>query len=487
MKYIIFIVLASLSIAISAKEHSHQQAPQVINSVQYSCPMHPSITGDHKDACTICGMFLSTPITPVEKANNNTYQCPMHPTITGDIKDRCSICNMFLTDEYTPVKDKSHDDSHQHDHSSHAEDSTSLFEQKTPAYICPMHADIIGGKSDRCPICGMNLELKKTKVNPASIAISGHIMQTLGIKTQQVKRRTLSKKISTFGKVTYDESSKHTVYPRIEGWIKRTTFKYTGEVINKGDVLFYIYSPELLQAQEDYILSLSSSYADLSKGTLKRLILLGFTMEEIETLKSTRKSKVNVPIIAEQKGVITKINITNGSYVSRDNALIETVDLSSTWVIASVFPKDEQWLTTTSSAHISSESGISINSSIDFIHPELNAQTQTLHVRFVVNDSRFKPNDFVNVIIEGKTLSDTLFIPTSALIQTKNNNRVVVRNTDNTFSVNQVTISHFTDEYVAVTKGLSEGDVIVTSGQFLIDSEASIQGNINRIGTLNVH
>lgn len=488
MKKILYTMLVIFSLTTNAEvykneHHGHNHIKENVAAIdkKYRCPMHPEIIGQHKDNCSICGMWLTE---PVQKDSNivtdkDTHVCPMHSNITGKEGDKCSECGMFLE----PKIEK-------HKHAT----SKNIFEKKEKhlkgvsssnlknVFVCPMHPEIISDIAGTCPICGMNLELKEVK-SQLEINVSGQMQQALGVRTEIVKRKDLSKNISTFGEVKYNENNIYTLYPRIEGWIKNTIVKSIGDYVKKGDVLFYVYSPELVQAQEDFLVSLNSKDEMLINLSKKRLFLLGFNEHEIKELTLTKQSKTNVPIFSEYNGYVTNIDIKNGAFISKQKELIKIVDLSSVWIIANIFPKDVKWLKNNSIGTISNESILNIKSEINYIYPEINPVTRTWQVRFELkNNGEFKPQDYVNVNIEGKTIYDTIFIPTEALIQTEKENRVIVQKDDSTFTVKSVTVGEYANNQVSIVKGLKEGEKVVVSGQFLIDSEASMQGGILRLG-----
>jgi Cu(I)/Ag(I) efflux system membrane fusion protein len=417
--------------------------------------------------------------------NNKSYICPMHSNITSDKKDSCSICGMFLVPikkeyfEKSPILNSNNHKNHNHE--------KKLIDKTS--YICPMHPQITSDKEGSCPICGMNLEpkvLNKISDNVSNITISGQMQQTLAIRTELASKDDMYKELNTVGEIGYNEWVQNHVHPRVHGWIKETNVSSIGDKITKGQLLYTVYSPDILVAQQDYILALNSKNEDnirIITGAETRLTLLGVSDNEIKEIKKTRKYKINIPIYSEYNGTITNINLKRGMYIDNATNVLTITDLSYVWISAYIFESEQNWVKEGQNVLISSNfMKKDTKSIIDYIYPELEPTTRSLKVRMVVeNNGNLRPKMLVNVKIYGAPKFNVLTIPEESLIQTGKNNRVVVKNNNGSFTTKEVIVGEYSNGKVEIINGINEGEEIVTSGQFLIDSESSLQNSLLRL------
>ncbi|MEC4727941.1 efflux RND transporter periplasmic adaptor subunit [Shewanella sp. D64] len=455
---------------------------------------------------------------------SKTYVCPMHPDETShEAGSRCSICNMFLveTEEEEEEKGKVDHSSHDmslmsaEDHSGHAAQTATspadkVFNAAKPVslnngdnikYVCPMHAHIISDVPSTCPICGMNLEKVELSGSGTEIQIevSGGMQQALALKVALVEKDTLWKFVQTVGQVDYDESQINHLHARVNGWIEKLTITSVGDKITKGQLLYEIYSPELINAQDDFLLAHDTlkragndaSYQDLVRKAGLRLELLGFQPQQIKALAKSKKTQYRVPFYAKNDGIVKALNVRDGMYIQPSTEVMSVVDLSKVWVIAEVFENEQSWLAVGQRAEISVPAmGIKgIEGKIDYIYPELDPVTRSLRVRIVVQNSdiELRPNTLAKIGIFGGPNKDVLVIPQEALIQTGKENRVIVKLEDNSFTARKVTVGMLSQGKAEIKEGLEENERVVTSGQFLLDSEASLKGSLMRLSSGHQH
>ncbi|ALS99625.1 efflux RND transporter periplasmic adaptor subunit [Lacimicrobium alkaliphilum] len=360
-------------------------------------------------------------------------------------------------------------------------------------YVCPMHSHIIKDHPGSCPICGMDLEPVTRSAaadgdNPV-VSVSGEMQQAMSLVTESVSRDDLWKYIQTLGTATFDEADISHIHPRVSGWLESLTPHAVGEPVEKGELLFTLYSPELVVAQDDYLQVLNngggqSQQRMLQQGRL-RLKLLGIDDEVIRQLEKTRQSLYTVPFYAQRSGVITELNVRHGMYVTPDMEMIAIADLTKLWVIADVFENQFDWLEEGRPASIHF-SGIGIHdaeATIDYIYPQLDPVTRSLKVRLKLDNplKRIKAGMTARVEIFGGPLRDVLVVSSSAVIRGADSDRVVVQTDDNEFVVRRVETGMQAQGKTEILHGLSEGEQVVTSGQFLLDSEASLAGGLGRI------
>lgn len=395
-------------------------------------------------------------------------------------------------------------------------------------YVCPMHPQIIRGKEGNCPICGMDLikkeaEVKKEKkllywVAPMdanyrrdepgkspmgmdlvpvyddgedgiTVKISPSVENNMGVRTALVKKDKLWRRIDTVGYVDFDENKISHLHLRTKGWIEKLYVKSEGERVKKDQLLFEVYAPELVNAQEEYLQALRSGHKGLSSASRERLIALGISPSQIKQLNKTRKATQYVKVYAKQDGIIAKLNIREGMFVMPTKLVMSLADLSSVWLLAEVFESQADWVKVGQSSEVTLSylPGRVWEGDVEYIYPSLDSKTRTLRVRlrFDNKDESLKPNMFADVTIYGGAKRDVIIIPREALIRTGNDERVIVSIGEGRFQPREVTAGIESGESIEIIKGLSVGDKIVTSGQFLIDSEASLKASIARMSSSN--
>ncbi|WP_459076088.1 efflux RND transporter periplasmic adaptor subunit [Shewanella algae] len=508
------------------KDHQHGTATQ-----EYYCPMHPEVTSHEPGRCPKCNMFLvkdeaTEALAEPTQALQKTYVCPMHPEVTSHEPGRCPKCNMFLVEEEeeepgshaghaqtieTQVTKTKATENKADDHSQHAMQQTKpaleikpapLDQGKNIKYVCPMHSHIISDVPGTCPICGMNLEKVEMGGHSETVEIdvSGQMQQALALKVAKVERDTLWKFVKTVGQIDYDESQISHIHARVNGWIEKLKVESVGDRVEKGQLLYEIYSPDLVNAQDDYLLAQdtlkrsgnSANYQELLRKAGLRLELLGMNQEQIKQLAKTGKTQYRVPFYARESGIVKQLAVRDGMYIQPQTEVMSLVDLSKVWVIADVFENEQSWLEVGQAAEVNIPAmGLKgIEGKIDYIYPELDPITRSLRVRVVLNNDQameLRPKTLAKVSLYGGPKRDTLVIPQEALIQTGKENRVIVKQDDASFSARKVTVGMLSQGKAEILEGLHEGENVVISGQFLLDSEASLKGSLMRLSSGHQH
>ncbi|PLA74486.1 efflux transporter periplasmic adaptor subunit [Hydrogenovibrio sp. SC-1] len=396
-------------------------------------------------------------------------------------------------------------DEHRMHHSSgpdiEASSPVSIGDKSSFQFVCPMHPQIIRDHEGTCPICGMKLvqqAFESGSESSQTIKIPEHAMpnmakglqQGFAIRTAKAQKVTLWKYMPTFGKVTADETKVIHVHPRASGWISDLTVRTNGDAIQKGELLYRLYSPEIVAAQQDYLQILQNRKRHGEKGqTLlhsaqTRLQLLGVAPKTLEQLSKTQKLIYKVPVYASQTGVVSQLSIQSGMFVQPKTELMSLTDLSTVWIEAEVLPLQQQWVkpNLTTEIRFQAYPGQYWESQIDYIEPVTDATTKALKVRMTLPNKAlaFKPNMLADVIIYGGPKHNALALPMEAIIDDGETRRLVVQSAPGQFEVKTVTTGMQTQGLVEILSGIEEGDSIVISGQFLIDSESQIQANLNR-------
>ena len=369
-----------------------------------------------------------------------------------------------------------------HAHASPAGAAASVLAETAPLYVCPMHPHIQQAEPGNCPICGMDLVLQRQQKS-AVVAVNGAMQQALAIRTETAAPRTLWRFIDTFAQVQYPEDAIHHSHIRAEGWIEQLYVRSLGQRVKAGDKLFSYYAPDLLVAQDDYLqaLSVSTQNGERSSSLVKRaetrLRLLGLTDKDISQLQQSRQSQYHITVYAHQDGVVTMLNIRDGMYIKPGDTLMEITSLNRVWLLADVAEAQQSWLFDGMSAEVDipSQQVSAIETVVDYIYPALDAQSRSSKVRLTLDNSKqlLKPNMLLPVRLYGGPLRDVLSVPRDAVLLNGNSHRVVVQDGDN-FSVRNITTGISAQGYVEVLSGLHDGERVVVSGQFLLDTEASL-------------
>ena len=373
---------------------------------------------------------------------------------------------------------------------------------RDPNYVCPMHPQFVRTAAGSCPICGMDLVEKTAETASEErpvVTLSGSVQQNMGIRTTKASRGTLWKYIRTQGTVTYDDERIRHIHPRTSGWIENLYVWSEGEHVERKDDLADFDSPTVLYAQMDYINAMEeddlSSFgggkksAATDSGELlgSRELLRYYNVPEmyLKRMDDTRQLRDLIPIRAPQGGVITLHNASEGMYVQPWDRLFTIVDLSEVWVMVDIYEHQIAWVKPGLKAEITTPAypGRSWEGVVEFVYPEVDPVARTLKARleFRNPDEQLLPNMFVEAIIYGGPKRDVLVIPREALIVTGERETVVRALGDGRFQPVDIVTGMRRGESVEVLSGLGEGDEIVVSGQFLIDSESSLKASFSRM------
>ena len=320
-----------------------------------------------------------------------------------------------------------------------------------------------------------------------TVRIDPAMVQNLGVRTAPVERGKLWRQISTVGYVAFDERKLSHVHLRTDGWIEKLNVKSDGEQVRKGDVLFELYSRELVSAQEEYIQALRGSNDYLKRASRERLEALGISSAQIRQIARDRRASQRVRILASQDGVVDGLNVREGMYVKPATEVLTLADLSSVWLLVDVFERQSDWVAVGQPAEVRLGylPGRVWAGEVEFVYPTIDPKTRTLQarLRFDNPDDALKPDMYANVRIYAGPKQDVLSIPREALIKLGKAQRVIVAMEKGRFRAQQVTAGLESGDFVEIISGLNEGDRVVTSGQFLIDSEASLRASFSRMGS----
>ncbi len=426
------------------------------------------------------GWYLGTPSnnamqeTAIEhsiKHLDTKYQCPMHPNIVKDHPDTCPICGMDLE----PIEAEPEADG----------------QKKILYWVAPMDPNYRRDEPGKSPM-GMDLvpvyDESAGGEKGSSVRISPSVENNLGVRTAIAETGRLWRKIDTVGFVAHDESRVSHIHLRVDGWIEKLSVSIEGERVKKGQRLFDVYAPSLVNAMEEYVQALRTANARLIKASHEKLLSLGVSERQIKQLKKDRKIPRAISVYAPQDGIVTMMMVREGMYVKPSTQVMTLADLSSVWVIAEVFESQSVFVKEGQSADVelSFTPGQSWEGIVDYVYPILDEKNRTLRVRlrFDNPDEVLKPNMYANVSIYGGARENVLSVPREAVIRSGKNERVIIAMGEGRYMQREVVTGMESGDWVEILSGLKEGEVIVTSAQFLIDSEASMKASLQRMSSV---
>lgn len=325
--------------------------------------------------------------------------------------------------------------------------------------------------------------------SPGTIKISPEVVNNLSVRTANVVRDHLNPEIRTVGYLQYNQDSIVHIHPRVEGWVEKSFVNTVGAPVKKGQRLYTLYSPALVNAQEELLFGLKRNDKRLIEAAEERLRALQIGDTVISKLKKSRQVSQTVTFYAPASGVVEALNIREGLYVKPGMTLMSIANLDEIWVEAEVFERQASLIKVGLPVEVSLDflPGEVRRGKVDYIYPSLDAQTRTLRVRVRLDNADYdlKPNMFAELRILASDQNERLLIPKEALIRGGHQNRIVLALGDGRFKSLAVKTGHSDNQRVEILEGLSEGDAIVTSAQFLLDSESSKTSDFKRIDATN--
>jgi Cu(I)/Ag(I) efflux system membrane fusion protein len=357
-------------------------------------------------------------------------------------------------------------------------------------WIAPMDPNYRSDQPGKSPM-GMDLVpvyADEDGGNENTVKISPEVINNIGVRTERVQRGRLPRPINTVGYVTYDESRISHIHLRVDGWIEKLVADAEDERVKKGQLLFTLYSPTLVNAQEEYLQVLTRQNQRLIESTKERLVALGLTNAQIKAVAEKGKPEQYLGVYAPQSGVISELNVREGMYLKPDNNIMTIASLDTVWMQAEVFEEQINWVREGQAvvATLPSSPGKEWLGKVDYIYPELDSMTRTLRVRlkFENPDEYLKPNMYAFVSINTEHGEPVLHVNRQAVIRDGRQPRVIVALGEGRFEPRLVRIGMVNGDRAEIIEGLEAGETVVTSAQFLIDSEASLSASLHRMTPL---
>ncbi len=412
------------------------------------------------------------------------WTCGMHPEVIVDEPGQCPKCGMNLV----PVKLAS---------SGPAGQEEPQGERKILYWQAPMDPTEIYDEPGKSKM-GMDLipvyDDQATLGAGGSIRIDPVTVQNMGVRSAKVKRGDFSRSIRTVGQVDYNEEKLYIVNTKISGWIERLFVNYVGEMVDRGEPLLEIYSPELVTTQEEYLLALQTQKrlaqsgfesvregaASLLESSRTRLLYWDIPISEIERLEKTGEVKKTVQLESPATGMVVHKNAIEGMHIKEGTDLYQIADLSTIWVHASVYDYELPWIRDgqTAQMELSYLPGKTFEGKVAYVYPYLREKARDVHVRleFPNPGLELKIGMYANIDIQAPVIRDAVIIPTEAIIRSGARNVVFVVQGEGRFEPRQVMLGEEGDNgMIRVVSGLLGNEEVVTSAQFLLDSESRLQ------------
>lgn len=411
------------------------------------------------------------------------YQCPMHPAYTSDKPGECPICGMTLV----PVEEK-----------------PAL--KKKIMYRSTMNPNEVSDKPGKDSM-GMEMEAFEMEETPtvsnvkdrSTIKITPEKQQIIGVKTGTVELRKLEKRIRTVGRVDYVEPELAFINTKFEGWIEKLYIDYTGQFVKKGENLAEIYSPELLSTQQEYLLAYKSLKSSENKevtdnissnlsildSAKQRLKLWDITDDQIKRLEEKGEIKKTLTIHSPVNGFVIEKNVIQGQKIMPGENLYKIADISRVWIYGDIYEYEIPLIKIGQEAKITLSyfPGEIFTGRVSYIYPYLNTETRTNRIRIDAENPEFKlkPDMYANLEVHVDYETKPT-IPQEALLDSGEKKYVFIDIGDGYFEPREVKIGISSDDYYEVVEGLNEGEKVVTSATFLIDSESSLKAALEQMG-----
>jgi multidrug efflux pump subunit AcrA (membrane-fusion protein) len=321
------------------------------------------------------------------------------------------------------------------------------------------------------------------------VQVSPATVQNIGVRTAEVTVEPLRRRVRATGQFKMDERGMRTVSLKVGGWVETLHADYEGAIVEKGEPLLELYSPELVATQEEYLLALrnarrmgeSSDAQRVLEATRRRLSYWDLTNGQIEEINETGEPKRTVTFYAPSSGEVMHKNVTEGQRIEPGRSLMDIADISTVWLIAEVNQQDLPWIEVGMPVDIRlvSDPGDTQEGRVDHIYHMLDADTRTARVRITLpggHRTLRKPGAYATVYLEARPTEATPVVPSEAVVSNGEQEVVIQALGDGRFRPRPVTTGLETGGQVQVLSGLSGGEQIVTSAQFLIDSEARLEG-----------
>ena len=424
------------------------------------------------------------------------YYCPMHPTYTSDHPGDCPICGMKLVKREEQAKEP---------------ESLCTMHNCPMAHDgrpCPMLVISKPGEEVSCPVCGTHVAGKGVETSSASPAPAGYAaillspekQQTIGVRTVPARKQEIIRKIRTVGLVTVDETRILHVHPKVEGWIGEVYARYEGDAVKKGQPLFSFSSPDFISVQQEYLTALGllkgvpldagpeirEAAEKNAEAARQRLLWWDVTPQQVEELEKRGSPEKTLVLVSPMDGVVLKKHVWAGEYMERGGDFYHIADLSSVWVDARLYEMDLPLVRVGQEAAVSLSEGTqpALRGKVIYVSPTVDPETRTATARleFPNSDGRLKPGMFATAEIS-VDLGEKLAVPAEAVLDSGVRRILFVDKGKGLLDPREVTVGAKGDGVWEILGGLEEGETVVVSGNFLVDSESRLKAALEGAGS----
>ena len=351
-------------------------------------------------------------------------------------------------------------------------------------YTCPMHPHYISTDPDgNCPICGMDLVPVASDGGApggggATVTVAPAMIQTMGVRTASVEAASFSRIVRAYGNVEPNTRRETVSASRVEGWIEGLAVTAEGDTVAPGQLLYRVYSPDLVAAQKDFLAALKIGNETRVNASEQRLRSLGMQRSAIAEIRRNQTVLERMPVYAEAGGVVQSLEARNGTYVKPGNPVLRLQSYADVWVVASVAEQDLPEISSGIAVELQfpSAPGALRDGKVDYVYPTIDPNTRTSRVRIIVSneDGALRPGAFADVRFYVKP-GEKLSVPSEAILRDGRGSHVIASLGEGRFAARQVMTGVSSGGRTEILSGLEPGERVVVSGQFMLDSEANLR------------
>lgn len=350
-------------------------------------------------------------------------------------------------------------------------------------YTCPMHPSVHEAHPGKCPICGMDLvPVTESEAKSGAVRVDPQRLQKIGVRFAEVERAPLTRSIRALGRVTWDETKLVDVAPRVRGFVRELRADTLGAKVVRGEPLFFVYSPELYAAQDEYLQALRSKSEAVRAAARARLRLWDVADRDVAALEKRGAPLEALPVRSPSTGVLVEKNVVEGAAFEPGERLFRIAPLERVWVEAEIYASDLAFVSVGQSATITAPylPG-SLEGRVAAILPALASETRTARVRLEIEngDLALRPEMFVDVALR-TDLGERVLVPVSAVIVAGERRVVFVDRGEGVLEPRRIKTGVASEEKIEVLEGLEPGERVVASGNFLIAAESRIQSALEQ-------